>query len=202
MSSTQVNVRRLSVVATAACGLVALSACSSGGSTGASSASSTTSVTSTAPSSSATASRSALASSSAADPSGAKTSAKTPVKATPKPAASTEAKKPVPKADPVGACKTANAKSNAAIMQWNSAVSSQLTSKLDAAARNFRTTASTLRKLPYTARQAGFTTRARAVATDLDSMAKARFAGQTVDPSKYNTDSEKLRSYCQAVLTK
>lgn len=103
--------------------------------------------------------------------------------------------------DPVATCKTANTKSNQAITQWNSAVKSQSASKLDSAAHNFRAVAGDLRKLPAKSGDKGFTTRVKAVAGDLDAMAKNRFAGKSVDPSTYNTDSETLRSYCQKVLT-
>lgn len=105
------------------------------------------------------------------------------------------------KPNPAAACKTANAKSNQAISQWNAAVNSQSKSKLDAAARNLRTVAGGLRKLPATAGNQSFTVRVTAVADDLDLMAKDRFAGKTVDPSKYNNDSETLRTFCQKILT-
>lgn len=198
MSTTHVHARRLSVVAAAACGVVALSACSGGSSTGASSsaptAATTSSSTAASTSSSPSASRSVLSSpsSSASGSASGKTSA---------PSSASKSTKPTVKADPVGACKTANSKSNAAISQWNTAVDSQSKSKLDAAARNFKSTATALRKLEGKARQKGFTSRVKAVAGDLETMASNRFAGKTVDPSTYNTDSESLRSYCQKVLT-
>jgi hypothetical protein len=72
---------------------------------------------------------------------------------------------------------------------------------LDSAAHNFQTVAGSLRKLPAQAGNKSFTVRVTAVASDLDAMAKDRFAGKSVDPSKYNTDSETLRTYCQRVLT-
>jgi hypothetical protein len=105
-------------------------------------------------------------------------------------------------ADPVGACLTANRENNAASTQWNSAVNSQSASKLDAAAKNFRTTADGLRKLPAKSGDKGFAGRIKSVAGDLDAMAKARLDGKTVDTTTYNKDSEKLRSYCQTLITK
>ncbi|GAB3492465.1 hypothetical protein [Flexivirga lutea] len=200
MSTTHVHARRLSVVAAVACGVVALSACSGGSSTGASSSAPTAATTSSSAAASTTsspsASRSVLSSpsSSASGSASGKTSASSS-------ASASKSTKPTVKADPVGACKTANSKSNAAISQWNTAVDSQSKSKLDAAARNFKSTATALRKLEGKARQKGFTSRVKAVAGDLETMASNRFAGKTVDPSTYNTDSESLRSYCQKVLT-
>lgn len=206
MSTTQVHARRLSVVAVAACGLVGLSACSGGSSDSASSPSRTTSsAKSTSSSASSTTSTSSAASSSArssaatsSSASGKSTSGKSTPASSTKASKSTKAK---PKTDPVAACKTANTKSNQAIGQWNAAVKTQSASKLDSAAHNFRTVAGGLRKLPATAGDKGFTPKVQAVANDLDAMAKNRFAGKSVDPSTYNTDSEKLRSYCQKVLT-
>lgn len=64
-----------------------------------------------------------------------------------------------------------------------------------------RSTASSLRTLPKKAGNKGFTSRVTAVAKDLETMAANSAAGKTVDPTGYNTDSEKLRSYCQKILT-
>ena len=215
MSKPKVLTRRGGVVAVAACGLVALSACSSSGSTGASSSSLTTTsslpVVSTAPSTSSSASRSVLSASSSSGPpkstgsAGATSSGPTASSsgkggkssASGKPTTS----KPPVKADPVGACLTANKESNAAITQWNAAVSSQSKTKLDAAAKNFQTTATSLRKLPAKSQNKGFESRVKAVATDLDVMAKAQFDGKSVTTSTYNKDSETLRTYCQKLIT-
>lgn len=200
------------VVAVAACGLVTLSACSSSGSTGASSSSglttkSTLTVTSTTPSSTPSVSRSVLHPSAS---SSAQSTLSSSAKAS-SPSASTSGKssksakpttsKPSVKADPVGACLTANKDSNSAITQWNAAVTSQSKSKLDAAAKNFQTTADNLRKLPATSQDKGFETRVKAVATDLDVMAKAQFDGKSVTTTAYNKDSGTLRSYCQKLIT-
>lgn len=200
MSTTQVHARRLSVVAVAACGLVGLSACSGGSSSDSASSPSatssstlpTTSSTSSAPSTSSSAAHSSSSSAASSSKSG------KPSSSSAKPSKSTKAK---PKPDPVSACKTANSQSNQAISQWNAAVSSQSKSKLDSAAHNFRTVSGSLRKLPAKAGNQSFTVRVNAVANDLDAMARDRFAGKSVDPSKYNTDSETLRSFCQKILT-
>lgn len=205
------------VVAVAACGLVTLSACSSSGSTGASSSSglttkSTLTVTSTTPSSTPSVSRSVLhPSASSSAQSTLSSSAKASSSKASSPSASTSGKssksakpttsKPSVKADPVGACLTANKDSNSAITQWNAAVTSQSKSKLDAAAKNFQTTADNLRKLPATSQDKGFETRVKAVATDLDVMAKAQFDGKSVTTTAYNKDSGTLRSYCQKLIT-
>lgn len=185
---SQVNTRRLAVVAAAACSLIAISACSGGGSSG---ASSTTTRTTAATSSAATTTSSpASSSSSVASP------ATSSTVATPSPTSTK------PPADPAAACLTANTKNNAASTQWNTAVTSQSKSKLDAAAHNFEATAKSLRALPAQAGDKGFATRVNAVAADLDAMAKDRFAGKSVSPTTYNSDSEKLRSYCMSLITK
>ncbi|RNI19905.1 hypothetical protein EFY87_15920 [Flexivirga caeni] len=81
-------------------------------------------------------------------------------------------------------------------------MTSQSSSKLDAAAKKFRTTATSLRKLPAQSGDKGFASRVKVVATDLDNLAAARFAGKTVDTTTYNNDSERLRTYCQTLITK
>lgn len=207
MSTTQVHARRLSVVAVAACGLVGLSACSGGSSSDSatsagatsSSASSTASSTSSAPSTPSSAAHSSSSAAGSSSKSGKSTTSSS--SAASSGSKSSKSTKPTAKPDPVAACKTANTQSNQAISQWNSAVSSQSKSKLDSAAHNFRTVAGSLRKLPAKAGNKSFTVRVQAVANDMDTMAKDRFAGKSVDPSKYNTDSETLRGYCQKVLT-
>ena len=199
----------MGAVAVAACGLLALSACSSSGSTDASSSavpSTTTSTTSTTPSTSPSVNKSVLGASSSSSSATSSTSS-APASATSSKSAkgsksvTPSTTKPAVKADPVGACLTANKESNTAITQWNTAVSSQSKTKLDAAAKKFRTTADNLRKLPAKSQDKGFATRVKAVAHDLDVMAKARFDGKTVTTSAYNKDSEKLRTYCQKLIT-
>ena len=189
MSDSQIRSRTLGVVALAACGLLAVSACSSSGSGGKTSSSSgIASSTATSSSSTPSASRSVLGSTSSSGSASASASA-SPTKST-------------VHTDPVGACLTANRENNAASSQWNSAVNSQSAGKLDAAAKNFRATADGLRKLPAKSGDKGFSGRIKVVAGDLDAVAKARLDGKTVDTTTYNKDSEKLRSYCQTLITK
>lgn len=77
---------------------------------------------------------------------------------------------------------------------------SQNSADLDAAADNFRKTATYLRTLTKAPGDKQFTPLVWTVAKDFDDMADARKARRTVSTSTYNTDAQKLRSYCTSKI--
>ncbi|WP_265442989.1 hypothetical protein [Flexivirga meconopsidis] len=200
------NVKRLTALAAAACGVAALTACSSGGSNDAA----TSSTLPTSSSSSATTSSAAPTSSSTAasssDSSSAGSSSSSAGSASPSASSSSSAaatsSSPSVKVDPVGACTTATQKTNDAATKWNNAVDTQVSTQLDSAAANFRSTAKELRGLAPQAGDAGFEKRISYVVRDMEKMAQARTNRQTVDTQWFNRDSKGLRTYCQGLITK
>ncbi|WP_207948229.1 hypothetical protein, partial [Metallococcus carri] len=84
---------------------------------------------------------------------------------------------------------------NAAVTRWNAAVKTQITSQLDSAGDNFRTTARDLRKLTTNYNNPTFKKYILAIGNDFDSMAKARDNRTTVSTDAYNRDAKTLRTY-------
>ncbi|MFC6715541.1 hypothetical protein [Branchiibius cervicis] len=95
---------------------------------------------------------------------------------------------------------TANSKLNSAVSQWNAAVSGGNDSKLDAAAKNFSTTATQLMGLRQGAADRQFSLKIQDLASELNSMANARKNNQTVTTGDFNTKVTALRTYCQTRL--
>ena len=96
----------------------------------------------------------------------------------------------------VKSCIDANSRSNSAVNDWNAAVRSKDSTQLDNAARGFRQTATYLRTLTKAPGDKQFTPLVWAVAKDFDDMATARVRRQTVSTKNFNSDAQKMRTYC------
>lgn len=179
MKTQSRTTRTTGLVAVLAAGAMTLSACS-GGSDSASSGTTSSTTSTTSSTSSSTPSSSSTTTSS--------TSSATTSTASPTSTGASQAL--------ITSCVNANTRSNAAMTQWNNAVRTQLTVDLDNAAKNFRTTATYLRTLTKAPADKAFTPLVLAVAKDLDAMADARKNRETVSGSQYNSDAQKLRTYC------
>ena len=201
MSSSPRPVRLPVFVAAATVSALALAACSSG---------SDTAATSTAPAASTTSSTTSSAmptSTSTAPATTATTTTSTPPTSTTSKATSTTPKStartsttPPPSTKFINACVTANSKLNTAVSQWNAAVASGNDAKLDAAAKNFTTTATALMGLRTVAWDRQFSLDVQAIASELNAMANARKNNQTVTTTDFNAKVTTLRTYCQSRL--
>lgn len=202
MSSSVRPVRLPVFVAAATVSALALAACSGGSDNAATStATSTTSstaATTSSPTSTAT-STSTSASPSTTTTTASSTTSTSTTSATPKPTSTTATQAP-PTTKFINACVTANSKLNSAVSQWNAAVASGSDSKLDAAAKNFRTVGGILIDLRTDAWDRQFSLDAQAIATELNAMADARQNNQTVSTTTFNTKVTALRTYCQSRL--
>ncbi|MBD2759399.1 hypothetical protein IEE94_07715 [Yimella sp. cx-573] len=183
--------RTAGLVAACAAAVVSLSACSGDSDNTASTSSLPTSSTSSSTSSSTTSSSSSTSSTSTPSSS---TSSSTSSSSTSSPT-STGASQAL-----TNACVNANFRSNAAVSQWNRAVTSQKTTDLDKAADNFRTTATYLRSLTKAPGDKQFTPLVWTLAKDFDTMADARKNRQTVSTTTYNNDAQKLRTFCTSKI--
>ncbi|RYG77350.1 hypothetical protein EU513_08535 [Yimella sp. RIT 621] len=182
-------------------GALALGGCNSGddNSSSSSSRSTTSSTSSSSTTTSATSTRSSAATSSAP----ASSSSSAPTSAASSSPASSQSSKPSatsskPAASPtlVKSCINANSRSNSAVNEWNAAVRSKDSTQLDNAAKGFRQTATYLRTLTKTPGDKQFTPLVWAVAKDFDDMATARVRRQTVSTKNFNSDAQKMRTYC------
>lgn len=202
MSSSPRSLRLSAVLATATAAVLSLAACSDGSTSGASSpavTSTTSTATSTSTSSAPTTTTTTTSAPTTTSTAPTTSTKPTTTSAAPKPTAST-ATTPPPSTKFVNACVTANSKLNAAVAQWNAAVANGGDAKLDAAAKNFSTTATALMGLRTQASDRTFSLNIQAVASELNSMASARKNDKTVTTSNFNTKVAALRTYCQARL--
>ncbi|PWJ26854.1 hypothetical protein ATK17_3032 [Branchiibius hedensis] len=196
MSSSARTVRFPAFVAAAAVSGLALAACSGGSDNASTAAPTTSSPTSTTALESTTSTPSATTTST---PPPTSTTTATSPSTTPKPTATTSTTPP-PSTAFINACVTANSKLNTVVSQWNAAVSSGNNSKLDAAAKNFTTTATQLLALRQGAGDRQFSLKVQDIASELGSMATARKNNKTVTTTDFNAKVTALRTYCQSRL--
>lgn len=83
---------------------------------------------------------------------------------------------------------------------WNSAKRSGSDSRLDSAARTLGTTAGELRTAAAQSSNEGFSSRARSIAGDLDSMRRSWTNDKKVVSERYNDAWRGLRTYCTQQL--
>lgn len=95
-------------------------------------------------------------------------------------------------------CLIATAKVAAATIRWNASLKTQKSSLISSAAKNYRSTASDIRKTTKSAADKTYTSYVDAVAGDMETMAAQSNAGKaTVSGTALTKDSKKLTSYCQ-----
>lgn len=199
MSSSARPVRLPAFVAVATVSALALAACSGGSDNAATSTATSTTSTSTTSSAASTSTTTTSTPPPTSTTSATSTTTATSTSTTPKPTATTSTTAP-PSTKFINACVTANSKLNSVVSQWNAAVASGNDSKLDAAAKNFTTTASALMALRTEAWDHQFSLDIQDLANELNAMANARKNDQTVSTADFNTKVTALRTYCQSRL--
>lgn len=94
------------------------------------------------------------------------------------------------------ACIDTNDKVVAANATWNKAVDSRKAAELTKATASMSTLASDLREQATKSGNASFKQKADKVATNVDSLTKAKTPSKTVDTTTYNDAVDELTAYC------
>lgn len=96
------------------------------------------------------------------------------------------------------ACLSSTAQVATATLRWNAALKLQKKSTIRSAAKNFDTTAASIRSTTKGAADKQYTNLIGAVAKDMETMSAQNAAGKaTVSGTALSTDSTALAKYCQ-----